>query len=280
MNKKNVQYNIANIFVLLMTALMFILRYNDARELFAGYKLRTVVILIITVSLVHIIKAIRLFFALYGTEIKTIEFIKTYCKVTPVSVVFPAKIGELFRMYCYGKLIGSIFKGSVIILFDRFMDTVALVTVILGGWLLNGEKPNTLVYLLLLFIILVISTYIMFPGIYKFWTKYLLKAKASEYKLTTLKYLQRANTIYCEIETVAKGKGSILYIISLFAWSIEIGSLYILGKNKEMLEYLNSAINGNQTPELKKFVVISVVLLVTTYAITKACELFLKKVDR
>lgn len=263
-----------------MTVSLFILKYNDVRELFTEYKVTTFGILLITVLLVHVIKAARLFLALYGTGIKGSEFIKTYCKVTPVSVVFPVKLGEVFRMYCYGKLIGSILKGIVIVLFDRFMDTVALVTVILFVWLLNGEKPDSLVYLLLLFIILILSMYVVFPGIYKFWTKYLLKAKATEHKLTILKLLQKVNTIYCEIEGVVRGKGSILYFISLIAWSVEIGSLYILGRNNETFKYLNSAISGSQTPELKRFVVISVVLLVMIYIITKAYELFLKKRDR
>lgn len=222
--------------------------------------------------------------ALYGYGVNLISYMKTYCKVTPVSVVIPFKLGEFFRMYCYGNQLGDGLKGIVIILLDRFMDTIALVTAILLGWAFNGGQITAFVYLLLVFLVFVLLLYFVYPGVYKFWKRYLLRAKASKRKLAVLKMLETLNKIYCEIENVAKGKGIILYFMSLLAWGVEIGSLTLLqGISKDgevsqiILDYLASAMSGNQSIELKQFVIKSVVLLIVLYLVIKAGEMILGK---
>ena len=133
--EKKMKYNIINVVVLLITMLFFIYNCRDLPEIFAEKDLTSVFLLGITVILVHVIKAGRLYLALYGSEIAFITYLNTYCKVTPVSIMLPFKLGELFRMYCYGQLLGNNLKGVVIILFDRFMDTTALMTAILLVWI-------------------------------------------------------------------------------------------------------------------------------------------------
>lgn len=284
MIKKNISYNVVNILIIFVTIWIFALKYSDIVGLFDEFNIITFSILTITAILVHIVKASRLYLALYGTGVEGINFIKTYCKVTPVSIILPFKVGEFFRMYCYGELIGSALKGIVIILFDRFMDTAALVSVIVFIWLLNGGKIDFLVYLLIVFLIFSLIIYFVFPSVYKFWTKYLLRTKASQQKLGALKTLQKINAIYCEIENVARGRGIILYIMSIIAWGCEIGSLYVLGRimgtnriDNEVFRYLNSAMSGSQSIELRRFIAISVILLITTYIVIKVTKTFWEK---
>lgn len=286
-SKKRTLYNSINILVILLTAALFVYEYKDINGIFSGFTCASLPVLAVTVVLVHIVKAGRLFLALYGLEIACKDFIKAYCKVTPVSVIIPFKLGEFFRMYCYGTLIGNVFKGIVIILLDRFMDTMALVTVIILVWMINGGSMASFVYTLFVFLVFVLIIYFVYPGVYKFWKKYLLKAKASEYKLSVLRLLERLNTIYCEVENVAKGRGIILYFMSLIAWGVEIGSLYILNGIKGqgqisngIYEYLTSAMSGSQSSELKRFVIASVVLLIVIYLIIKAGEMLIGKKDR
>lgn len=284
---KDIGYYAINAVILIITAILFISNFYKVGNSYQNESVRALIVLFITVILVHFIKAARLFFALYGTDITLSQYMRTYCKVTPVSVVLPFKIGELFRMYCYGKQIGSLIKGIVIVLLDRFMDTIALLTMIIIVWSEGlGYFPG-IIYLLLIFAIGIVLIYFAFPGIYRFWKKYLLHEKASEYKLWSLNMLEAMQNIYLEIERVAKGRGVILYMLSLISWGIEIGSISIINKIERMEDtsslisiYLSSAISGNQPLPLSRFIFVSVISLMFVYIILKLIGNIIRKEEK
>ena len=229
--------------------------------------------------MVHLIKAGRLYLALYGTGIGGSEYIKIYCKVTPVSMVLPLKLGEFFRMYGYGKQLDDLLKGIIIILLDRFMDTLALITMIFLVWIFNGGKITFFIYLLLLFLVCILLAYFAFPGIYGFWKKNILKARATEKRLALLRILDSLNLVYREITDVSKGRGLILCFISFLAWAAEIGSLAMLngisgeGELSQIISaYLLSAVGAGTSTELKQFVFLSVLLMITLYFVMKGLE--------
>ena len=239
-------YNIINSFVLGITAIWFIYRFYDIQGIFVKSTPISVVSIMGTALLIYGIKFCRLYLALYDAQLGLEICLTTYCKVTPISIILPFKVGEFFRIYCYGRQIGSLLKSVVIILLDRFMDTAALVTAIALVWIFYGERPSVFIYFLLIFLILSVCFYFVFPGIYRFWTRYLLCAKASEHKIWALKTLESIHTLYSEIENVVKGRGMILYFLSLAAWGIEISNITLI----------NYMTGGNHTG-----VVISVYLL-------------------
>ena len=82
--------------------------------------------------------------------------------------------------------------------------------------------------------------------------------------------------IYKEIDGVTKGRGIILYILSILAWGIEIGSLYIISTinntkqiDNDVFEYLRAALRGNKSLELKRFIIVTILLLMGVYIIIK-----------
>jgi hypothetical protein len=264
--------------------MLFVYEYRNITEIFHEKKFISYIVLLLAVILVHTVKAGRLYIILYGSEVDTVSYIKTYCKVTPVSVVLPYKIGEFFRIYCYGNLIGNFIKGIVTILLDRFMDTIALITVVVLVGMFYGFRMTSFMYLLLIFLVTLLFVYYAYPGVYRFWKKYLLRSDATEHKLTLLRILETLNVLYSEIEQVTKGRGMILYIMSLFAWGIEIGSLKLLntisgeGNLAQVIsDYMTSAMSGSQSIELKQFVIVSVTFLIIIYVIIKAVKMTVGK---
>ena len=277
MKKDRLLYNLINLAVLILTAVLFVCAYVLPGDMPAILADERVPVVILTVLLVHSVKALRLYLALYGNDMKRSACMKLYCKVTPVSVVLPWKLGEFFRIYCCGRELGSMLKGMVIILLDRFFDTMALVTMILILWFFGGGALPVLVYAFLVFLGLVILLYNGFPGMYEVWKKYLLSSKATVHKLSMLKLLDAANRIYCEIRGVLRGRGSLLYILSILAWGAEIGSLYLLrgasGDPGSAVEnYLSAALGTGDSAELKLFVVFTIVMLICAYALIKLAE--------
>lgn len=279
-------YNIINSFVLGITAIWFIYRFYDIQGIFVKSTPISVVSIMGTALLIYGIKFCRLYLALYDAQLGLEICLTTYCKVTPISIILPFKVGEFFRIYCYGRQIGSLLKSVVIILLDRFMDTAALVTAIALVWIFYGERPSVFIYFLLIFLILSVCFYFVFPGIYRFWTRYLLCAKASEHKIWALKTLESIHTLYSEIENVVKGRGMILYFLSLAAWGIEISNItlinYMTGGNHTgvvISEYLLPAMSRRQSPEFDQFVFISVIGFVLLFWMLWVRKMLFKKED-
>ena len=279
-------YNIINSFVLGITAIWFIYRFYDIQGIFVKSTPISVVSIMGTALLIYGIKFCRLYLALYDAQLGLEICLTIYCKVTPISIILPFKVGEFFRIYCYGRQIGSLLKSVVIILLDRFMDTAALVTAIALVWIFYGERPSVFIYFLLIFLILSVCFYFVFPGIYRFWTRYLLCAKASEHKIWALKTLESIHALYSEIENVVKGRGMILYFLSLAAWGIEISNItlinYMTGGNHTgvvISEYLLSAMSRRQSPEFDQFVFISVIGFVLLFWMLWVRKMLFKKED-
>ena len=269
---KNKIDNLINLLIWGIYLGWIIFDFKLSKSLFEGNEIWSIALLIISVIFVYTIKSLRFYFVIYGANISLRDFFKTYVKITPVSIILPFKLGEFFRMYCYGKMIGNFFQGIIIVFWDRFIDTIALITIIICILFLTDEAPTALFYLLIFFIVSAIVAYIAFPGIYSFWRKYILKAKTTIRKLQILKLLTKCNIVYEEIINVIKGKGAVLYILSIIAWIIEIGSLIRINSKSYdnnicilVLDYLRSVITGIRSPEMIKFIFISVIFLLLIY---------------
>lgn len=274
MNK--IRFGIINLVTLIVTSIAFVYAYNTGFITIIKNNPTTILIIIGTVLLVHFIKMIRLYLALYGSKISLSSHMKEYCKVTPVSIVLPFKIGEIFRMYCYGYKTKNYLRGIIIILLDRFMDTLGLVSVILLVWVIRGRLVPIFTSLLIIFLLFLLFIYFAFPKSYKFWTDFLLKANATHSRLVLLKILKNTKILYDEIANVAKGRGLVLGFLSVLAWLIEIGGVLFIMTitsgdfNTAISNYLTSAVLGVQTIELQQFIIVSTALLLLGYVAVKA----------
>lgn len=279
MNKDKTGYYGINLGVILLAGSLFFYEFHDVSEVFAGRKARHIVLIAGTAFIVHVIKAGRLYLALYGTGMDLRSYVKIYCKVTPVSVIFPYKAGELFRMYGYGRKLKSLLRGMVTVTLDRFMDTMALLTMMLLIWIFQGGPLSAFTYVLFLFLILILLIYMVYPGVYRFWKKCILRAKATKNRLAVLRALHFFHHVYQEIRSVSRGRGMMLYCMSLLAWGAETGSLALLGNmgaggsvNETIAAYLSAAMGMGRSAELKQFIFVSVMMMLAAYAGIKAAE--------
>lgn len=277
--KQRKWYRWVHILVLLFTINWFILVYWEKEVIWRSVSVWFYGMMILTVILVHSIKAWRLYFLLYGKNISFFEYMKQYCKVIPVSMILPLKLGELFRMYCYGYQIENYFDGIMVILIERFADTLGLVSMILIMSVAKDSYFSFIFYILLFFLLMVLIIYLVFPGMYLYWKHDLLKARASKRKNQLLYLLQKIYYAYLELSKLIKGKFSILYLLSLIAWAVEISGLLVCYKLIQKTEYtvfisnyLISALLGRESDPLKKFIFISILLLFLFYFVICGIE--------
>ena len=255
---KKMLYKIINIIVLIVTGFFLFKEYRYIGIVFFNMDLPLFLIEIVTVCLVHFIKASRLYFMLFENEIGLRAYISTYSKVASVSVLLPYKIGDLFRMYCFGVQLGNYVKGIVTILMDRFMDTIALLTLLAFARFFVELKITFLSFVLIIFLMFSFIIYVLLPGICLFWKEYLLKSRANKRSIWLLSMLQKLMRVFIEARYIVRGRGIILYVMSLLSWIIEIGSLafvnLILGKSyhlrEAIAEYLLGSLGGKVPDEL------------------------------
>lgn len=272
-------YDIINIVVLLMAVFLFAYTYPDIKFIFKDDSWRIILVFVITAIIVHGIKAFRLYFALFGKNLLPVQHLKQYCKVVPVSVIIPFKLGELFRIYCYGYQIRSYFSGLIVVLLDRFVDTLALITMLFLINVIYGVDLTWFFYILITFLVGVIVIYVIFPDMCSYWKKYFLNVKASKRNNEILNLMNRLSEAYFEVSIIVKGRCTILYILSLIAWCAEIGGLVIASRLLDDPEtsvivsnYLTSAMLGMDSNYLRQFIIISVVLLIGLYLLLHCLE--------
>lgn len=285
--KQEKQYKLVNLITLLFAVGWFIVTNWKKDSNWQFVSKWAILIIILTSIFVHSIKILRLYLILYGKGVSFTEHVKQYCKVIPISMIFPFKLGEFFRMYCYGWQINNFFDGIIVILVDRFIDTLGLVTIILFISVVGQADFPFILYILLCFLAIIIICYLIFPSIYFYWKHELLRAKVSRRKNNMLYFLEKLYYAYFELAILIKGRFTVLYLFSLFAWAIEIGGGFICSQFVQHTEttffisdYLTSALLEVKSDALKRFVLISILLLLVFYLILRTLNIFIRKKER
>lgn len=264
-------YGLINIIVLALFLSLFLVQYRSVIPEFLALAPGRFLMLGLCALVVNCIKLLRLYFILYGNGkgLSLWEHTRQYCKVLPVSMVLPFKTGDLFRAFCYGYHLDSYGAGLVYILLDRFIDTCALVTIVLAAGSIYGVQGGWVFYLLLVFVGAVLLCYTAFPGICQYWRRLFLTHSASRRGLSALRTLSLIDDLYQKISGVIRGRGLVLYLFSLAAWLAEIGGMLLLssGSQDQVSLYLEAALTGAEYPLLQQFVLTSTLLLLGLYGL-------------
>lgn len=272
MVKQKRVYAVIHMFVLFAVMAVFCRVFAPDPDGMQRISWQTAGLVLLTAVVVHGLKAFRLYFALYGKGVSFQNHMKQYSKTVIVSMVLPVKSGDLFRAYCYGSLVQSWYSGIVLTVLDRFADTLALVTMMLLMEAAGISQAIPLLYVLLAVLSGMFVCYLICPEICGYWKKYFLRLDASVRRNRVLRSLDYLEHAYAEVAAVVKGKGVILYALSLMAWAVENGGLVILDRilagqctGQAVSMYLTAALAGTESAYLKQFVGVSVVLLSLLY---------------
>lgn len=280
--KKNV-YLIINFIVIVLAAALFILSLNKGLASFSGCQTKSIIAVVLISIAVNLLKMMRLYLIIYGKNMSFSDHVKQYSKSVPVSCMLPLKSGELFRMYCYGYQLRDYISGMVYIIVDRFYDTLGLIAVMLITGLVFGLKTSVTAYLLMMFLILVIVMYIVYPGLAKYWKDFLLSSAGSKRKLYMLSLLERINNVYEKAKEVNSGRGAVLFVISVVSWVVESSGIILFSTNVQNMSFanmtenfsekINSYLNGTllieQSAYASQYVFVSVIVMILVYFMYK-----------
>lgn len=278
-------YLLINVFMFLAAG-FFLFQRCIIEATDVAYSIKSIAAVCVISGAVYFIKFIRLFIIWYGNKLTKLSNLTQFAKTSAVNLLIPLKLGDVFRIYCYGYTVKNLLNGLCYILLDRFMDTLALVTLILYFDIFTDVNYTFLFCFLILFLSCVIVLYFTFPGLYKYWNSYLIKSDAGRFKYKVLKLINSMNDIYAGIQEIIHGKGIILYIISIAAWMIEAAGFYIVNifemhdsSPVDLVSYLEAALGFGSTDYQKLFVLVGVAITLLAYIAALCTGKIIRRAD-
>lgn len=263
-------YAVINIVVLFLSIFCFY-DFFYLNSFVQNINFRYFSILFLTVVSVYTIKAFRLYFLFAGNGIPFFKYLAVFAKTSFVNIVLPFKLGEIFRIYSFGNLLKDYFRGTSIVLLDRFIDTFALVIFFVFLNFIHLVQFEKIFFLLAGALGFLIILYETLPPILKFWNRYFIESKSSVRHLKELQIIRNIKIAYLELSTLLKGRSFAIFTLSLLSWIFEICSLLICGiffdfKTSNLVaDYLVSALLGNNFKPQQNFVIASTFFLILLY---------------
>lgn len=188
-----------------------------------------VAMVVIAVIMINILKALRLYIIIFGKKFGLRSFGWKYMATSFVNIITPFKLGEIYRGFSIGELLGSYAEGYIIVLFDRFIDTFALVTVSLLICVYTNMHITLIYGMMMIFLLVLLVISLSMESLYRYWNHLLIIRKNSKNTIMALKLLEKIKLGTEELKSVSSGRFLILFFLSLIAWAIEILTSIFLG---------------------------------------------------
>lgn len=194
-----------------------------------------ILLFFIGLLVVHMAKLLRCYLVLMEHKISFARFIRVYIKTTFVNIVFPFKLGELFRIYCFTKETKDVKIGFLSVLIDRFFDTCALLVLLVPFEWYVGEWLSIVSILLLFFVLGIVFIYWIFQPTYQYLNHFLIMNTSSRRTVDFLTYLETAKAWFDYIKDLITGRYALIFLCSCAGWVAEFGVLTcmttVLGQN-------------------------------------------------
>lgn len=217
---------------------------------------------------VHIAKALRLYLIMLEKQITVKCFLRLYIKTTLVNLVLPLKLGELFRVYCFGAEFENYKIGVLFVLVDRYFDTIPLLILMSFLTIFGKVRISGVLILLILFIVLISTVYIIFPSLYRYLNRWIIINVSSKKGILILNLFSKVNQWYGYVQELVKSRVLILLLLSAIAWILEYGTIICIAigikskfSNTDFLDYINSIFWANTNRFVNLYISISSFIL-------------------
>ncbi len=222
--------------------------------------------LFILIACGQVFRVLRLYLVFLDDKLSFWEFLLTYIRGTAFSIITPFKLGEIYKCGLFGKLINSYSRGFILIVVDRFFDTVILSLVLLPYVITNSNSVVSVLSILVVITLLVL--FIVFDESYKYLNNFLVLNSKTDRGVKTLYYLEKLKDNYDYIYKVINGKALLMLIMSVLAWSFEVLAFMVFSSKAKIefsyihfIENINSNFTSIQKNDYMIYCVISLVLI-------------------
>lgn len=235
MPKNKIFHLIINL--LFITTALFFINYQTLFN--NNFNFSSIFIIIILFLLIHLARFARMYFILLEDLINPNRFLQLYIKTTLVSTLIPFKIGEIYKMYCYGVETGKTLTGITTVVIEKFFDALIL-CLFMTPYTFSHSNFTPLYIILCVFIIIALILYFSFEGTYHYLNNFLIRRGGGRKSLTLLKILEGIKKGYDSAKHTLRGRFVLLLFLSIIAWGVE--SFLVIFLNSEGLSFNFSTI--------------------------------------
>lgn len=266
MNKNKILTTINYIFYILflLLGIWYIYRVYENRT-WEKITVKSVLIVLGAATVINLLKGLRLYIILFGREFEKKEYAVKYMQTAIINMIIPLRLGEVYRGFSFGdgKLIKSYMDSYIIILFDRFVDTLALISILMVMCFLSDIQITITCGILTIFLLGLLVSYLSFPSLYVYWNHTLILKRSSKNTLAALLFLEKIRLAIKQLSKVVSGRFFLLYVLSLIAWIVEIAVTITFGYNLEtrsLNEYLIGIFRGGTSTFNHLYLVASAII--------------------
>ncbi len=177
-------------------------------------------IIVILFLLIHLARFARMYFILLEDLINPKRFLQLYTKTTLVSTLIPFKIGEIYKMYCYGVETGKTLTGIITVIIEKFFDALIL-CLFMTPYAFSHPNFVPFYIILCIFIVTVLILYFSFEGTYYYLNNFLIRRGGGRKSLTLLRIIEGVKKGYDSARHTLQGRFVLLLFLSIIAWGIE-----------------------------------------------------------
>lgn len=185
-------------------------------------------IVITGICAVLFLKGVRFYLILMEAGMRSHRFMKTYFETVFITITFPLKSGELYRIYRFTNEIGSLRTTVLSVITDRFFDIFGFLSILIFFNFKDGLKISYFEIVLIAILLLILLVYLSFKPIFLYFNRLLITNYHHKKAISALKILEIANISYEETKQLIRGRVFLLSIISSTVWVIEAVVLYTL----------------------------------------------------
>lgn len=235
-------------------------------------------LVIVCFFLAHLFKFTRVWLVLMEEKnLSLFDVFFLYARTTLVNLVIPFKLGEIYRIAAVRHMTGALKTGVLLVIVDRFFDTLALLLLTLPFEILLGSGADPVLLLLFAGLITIFLCFFFYAPSYRYLNKYLIMTKKSGRALLALDTLDRTNEWYSFLQKLIKGRSPLILLSSLLGWVMEFAALKMLSGAfgsefgiSTFITYINSILSGGKSRigfiynamGIAVFAVLTVVLLI------------------
>lgn len=206
-------------------------------------------------GLSHVLRALRLALLAapaLGMNIRTIVLLHFH--TAPVSFIVPFKLGELYRWQQLAWLSGDWIGSLVILLLERTLDAVVLLTVLAGLIAMDGRlPPHTELLSGLLTFATMLGLFAVFvaPSGLEAMQVYILRRHSAPRARRVLRVIDSTRIMASGANERLRGNVLLLLFLSVAIWALESGMLFVLAErmNRETGGFLTSLLTMTLSPQ-------------------------------
>lgn len=273
---KNYKYYIINLSIILLTLLLlYKIVWNSMVQQVSVQRFFVLLpVVFLCIFLAYAFKGIRLYIIMLEYRISIITFIKIYLKTTLVNIALPFKLGEVFRIYCYGIELSNYKLSIFLVLIDRYFDTIPLLFLLIVFTIIGKVEVTILLALMICFLLVITFVYLIFPSSYQYLNRYLIMNTHTQRGIQALSSMKKFKSWYSNIQSLIKKRTLLILLISVFTWLLEYGALTLLAisiqeifTGNDFIEYINAVFYGYHTKYTNLYTSLGAILLMFGFII-------------